>query len=67
VPQAQQSSPRGASAASLLAEPSYDGSPLRRQAFQSYLTKSGVMSSSPTSTLVSPPRSPPSESPLIVA
>uniref|UniRef100_A0A0E0KZG4 C3H1-type domain-containing protein n=1 Tax=Oryza punctata TaxID=4537 RepID=A0A0E0KZG4_ORYPU len=41
---------------------SYDGSPLRRQAFESYLTKS-VMSSSPTSTLVSPPRSPPSESP----
>jgi hypothetical protein len=40
VPQAQQSSPRGASAASPLAEPSYDGSPLRRQAFESYLTKS---------------------------
>ncbi|PWZ11458.1 Zinc finger CCCH domain-containing protein 35 [Zea mays] len=65
VPQPQQSSPRGASAASPLAEPSYDGSPLRRQAFESYgyLTKTGVMSSSPTSTLVSPPRSPPSESP----
>ena len=62
LPQQQQSSPRGASAASPLAE-SYDGSPLRRQAFESYLTKSGmIMSSSPTSTLVSPPRSPPSES-----
>src|SRR6185312_14596661 len=49
-------------APSPLAE-SYDGSPLRRQAFESYLTKTGIMSSSPTSTLVSPPRSPPSESP----
>ncbi|RLM98098.1 zinc finger CCCH domain-containing protein 35-like [Panicum miliaceum] len=58
----QQSSPRGPAASSPLAE-SYDGSPLRRQAFESYLTKSGIMSSSPTSTLVSPPRSPPSESP----
>jgi hypothetical protein len=58
----QQSSPRGGAAASPLAE-SYDGSPLRRQAFESYLTKSAAMSSSPTSTLVSPPRSPPSESP----
>jgi hypothetical protein len=57
----QQSSPRGG-AASPLTE-SYDGSPLRRQAFESYLTKSAAMSSSPTSTLVSPPRSPPSESP----
>ncbi|TVU17089.1 hypothetical protein EJB05_33102, partial [Eragrostis curvula] len=38
---------------------SYDGSPLRRQAFESsYLTKSAV-SSSPISTLVSPPESPP--------
>jgi hypothetical protein len=54
------SSPRSA-ASSPLAE-SYDGSPLRRQAFESYLGKS-AMSSSPTSTLVSPPRSPPSESP----
>ncbi|XP_006655069.2 zinc finger CCCH domain-containing protein 35-like [Oryza brachyantha] len=50
-----------AGAASPLAE-SYDGSPLRRQAFETFLTKS-IMSSSPTSTLVSPPRSPPSESP----
>ncbi|XP_062210629.1 zinc finger CCCH domain-containing protein 2-like [Phragmites australis] len=56
----QQSSPRSA-AASPLAE-SYDGSPLRRQAFESYLTKS-IMSSSPTGTLMSPPRSPPSDSP----
>uniref|UniRef100_A0A0D9UXT0 C3H1-type domain-containing protein n=1 Tax=Leersia perrieri TaxID=77586 RepID=A0A0D9UXT0_9ORYZ len=52
----QMSSPR-----SPVAE-SYDGSPLRRQAFESYLTKT-IMSSSPTSTLMSPPRSPPSESP----
>ncbi|XP_066366009.1 zinc finger CCCH domain-containing protein 35-like [Miscanthus floridulus] len=60
-PQQSSASPRGA-AASPLAE-SYDGSPLRRQAFESYLSKSGmIMSSSPTSTLVSPPRSPPSES-----
>ncbi|KAG8052806.1 hypothetical protein GUJ93_ZPchr0001g29592 [Zizania palustris] len=34
----------------------------RRQAFESYLTKS-IMSSSPTSTLLSPPKSPPSDSP----
>ncbi|KAL5201987.1 hypothetical protein ABZP36_012939 [Zizania latifolia] len=63
LPSQQQgaSSPRAAGASSPLAE-SYDGSPLRRQAFESYLTKS-IMSSSPTSTLVSPPRSPPSESP----
>jgi hypothetical protein len=57
----QQSSPRGAACSSPLAE-SYDGSPLRRQAFESYLTKS-IMCSSPTSTLLSPPKSPPSESP----
>ncbi|CAL4909990.1 unnamed protein product [Urochloa decumbens] len=57
-PTQSSSSPRGA-AASPLAE-SYDGSPLRRQAFESYLTRSAIMSSSPTSTLVSPPRSPPS-------
>ncbi|KAL5226774.1 hypothetical protein ABZP36_015039 [Zizania latifolia] len=56
----QQSSPRSV-ASSPLAE-SYDGSPLRRQAFESYLTKS-IMSSSPTSTLLSPPKSPPSDSP----
>ncbi|KAG2595122.1 zinc finger CCCH domain-containing protein 2-like [Panicum virgatum] len=59
---AQQSSPRGAAAAALPLAESYDGSPLRRQAFESYLTKS-IMSSSPTSTLMSPPKSPPSESP----
>jgi len=56
----QHSSPRS-TPLSPLAE-SYDGSPLRRQAFESYLTKS-IMSSSPTSTLMSPPKSPPSESP----
>ncbi|XP_066361823.1 zinc finger CCCH domain-containing protein 35-like [Miscanthus floridulus] len=61
-PQQSSASPRGASVASPLAE-SYDGSLLRRQVFESYLAKSGmIMSSSPTSTLVSPPRSPPSES-----
>ncbi|CAN6349916.1 unnamed protein product [Urochloa humidicola] len=59
-PAQTQSSPRGAAAA---AAESYDGSPLRRQAFESYLTRSAIMSSSPTSTLVSPPRSPPSDSP----
>jgi hypothetical protein len=61
----QQSSPRGAAAAAAAASPlaeSYDGSPLRRQAFESYLTKS-IMSSSPTSTLMSPPKSPPLDSP----
>ncbi|CAM0957436.1 unnamed protein product [Alopecurus aequalis] len=60
MPPQQGSSPKSV-ASSPLAE-SYDGSPLRRQAFESYLSKS-AMSSSPTSTLVSPPRSPPSESP----
>lgn len=61
APPPQHSSPRG-TPLSPLAE-SYDGSPLRRQAFESYLGKS-IMSSSPTSTLVSsPPKSPPSESP----
>ena len=55
-PQQSSSSPRVA-APSPLAE-SYDGSPLRRQAFESSLTKTGITSSSPTSTLVSPPRSP---------
>jgi hypothetical protein len=44
---------------------SYDGSPLRRHAFETYLTgKTNIISSSPTSTLLSsPPKSPPSESP----
>uniref|UniRef100_A0ACD5TKA9 Uncharacterized protein n=1 Tax=Avena sativa TaxID=4498 RepID=A0ACD5TKA9_AVESA len=59
--QVSSSSPRSV-ASSPLAE-SYDGSPLRRQAFESYLSSKSGMSSSPTSTLVSPPRSPPSESP----
>jgi hypothetical protein len=64
VPPPRQSSPRGAAAAASPLAESYDGSPLRRQAFESYLTKSGIVSSPPpTSTLVSPPRSPPSESP----
>ncbi|KAJ1282195.1 hypothetical protein BS78_03G032600 [Paspalum vaginatum] len=60
-PQQQQASPRGHAAAGALPE-SYDGSPLRRQAFESYLTNS-IMSSSPTSTLLSPPKSPPYDSP----
>jgi hypothetical protein len=61
---AQHASPRNRTPLSPLAE-SYDGSPLRRQAFETYLTgKSGIMSSSPTSTLLSsPPKSAPSESP----
>jgi hypothetical protein len=58
TPQQSSASPRGAGA---LPE-SYDGSPLRRQAFETYLTKS-IVSSSPTSTLLSPPKTPPSESP----
>ncbi|THU52388.1 hypothetical protein C4D60_Mb10t03470 [Musa balbisiana] len=41
---------------------SYDGSPLRQQALETYLSKH-LMSSSPTSTLISPPMSPPSDSP----
>ncbi|XP_047050928.1 zinc finger CCCH domain-containing protein 2-like [Lolium rigidum] len=61
---AQHAIPRNSTPLSPLAE-SYDGSPLRRQAFETYLTgKSGIMSSSPTSTLLSStPKSPPSESP----
>ena len=61
----QHASPRGNGGTPLspLAE-SYDGSPLRRQAFESYITKSCMMSSSPTSTLLSsPPKSPTSDSP----
>lgn len=65
-------SPRAAAVSSsspALAD-SYDGSPLRRQAFEScYLGGNGSgkshlvqLSSSPTSTLLSPPRSPPSDS-----
>ncbi|KAJ0977447.1 hypothetical protein J5N97_012921 [Dioscorea zingiberensis] len=41
---------------------SYDGSPLRHHALDAYFTKN-IFSSSPTSTLISPPVSPPSESP----
>ncbi|KAK1662004.1 hypothetical protein QYE76_050163 [Lolium multiflorum] len=61
---AQHASPRNSTPLSPLAE-SYDGSPLRRQAFETYLTgKTTLLSSSPTSTLLSsPPKSPPSESP----
>ncbi|CAL4895344.1 unnamed protein product [Urochloa decumbens] len=59
-PTQSSSSPRGSGAAASPLAESYDGSPLRRQAFESYLTRSAIMSSSPTSTLVSPPRSPPS-------
>ncbi|XP_043707196.1 zinc finger CCCH domain-containing protein 20-like [Telopea speciosissima] len=40
---------------------SFDGSPLRHS-FDSYLAKNGLLSS-PTSTLISPPLSPPSDSP----
>jgi hypothetical protein len=60
-PQLQSASPRGASTPPL-AE-SYDGSPLRRQAFESYLAKS-MMSTSSTSTLVSPPSESPPVSPV---
>ncbi|XP_062195147.1 zinc finger CCCH domain-containing protein 2-like [Phragmites australis] len=56
----QQSSPRSAASSPLVE--SYDGSPLRRQAFESYLNMT-MISSSPTSTLISPPKSPTSESP----
>ncbi|XP_039125431.1 zinc finger CCCH domain-containing protein 35 [Dioscorea cayenensis subsp. rotundata] len=41
---------------------SYDGSPLRHHALDAYFTKN-MFSSSPTSTLISPPVSPPSDSP----
>ncbi|KQK03130.1 zinc finger CCCH domain-containing protein 2 [Brachypodium distachyon] len=62
MPAPQHSSPRS-TPLSPLAE-SYDGSPLRRQVFESYLNNKGIVSSSPTSTyLSSPPKSPPSESP----
>nr|CAD1843169.1 unnamed protein product [Ananas comosus var. bracteatus] len=58
-------SPRGSCSASSAPPPeSYDGSPLRRRALESSLSK-GLASSSPTSTLLSPPLSPPSESPPI--
>ncbi|XP_008798608.1 zinc finger CCCH domain-containing protein 2-like [Phoenix dactylifera] len=56
--QQQQLSPRTAAAMD-----SYDGSPLRHQhTFEPYVSKN-LFSSSPTSTLISPPISPPSESP----
>ncbi|KAL6842293.1 hypothetical protein ACP4OV_027941 [Aristida adscensionis] len=53
-----QHSPRGGAVVD-----SYDGSPLRRHAFESYLTKAVMMSSSPTSTLASPSDSSPPLSP----
>ncbi|KAJ3693840.1 hypothetical protein LUZ60_009320 [Juncus effusus] len=60
----QEKSPRGgAGAGTGIVPDSYDGSPLRRQhAIDLYVSKC-MMSSSPTSTLISPPKSPPSESP----
>lgn len=58
----QERSPRGGVAATGQPE-SYDGSPQRRQhALDMYVSKC-LMSSSPTSTLLSPPKSPPSDSP----
>ncbi|CAL9061159.1 unnamed protein product, partial [Musa banksii] len=57
LPQQQQTPTKAAAAVE-----SYDGSPLRHQAMESYLSKH-IMSSSPTSTLISPPISPPSDSP----
>ncbi|WOL09095.1 zinc finger CCCH domain-containing protein 2-like [Canna indica] len=56
--QQQQATPTKSS----VAVESYDGSPLRQQAMESYISKH-LTSSSPTSTLMSPPLSPPSESP----
>ncbi|WOK96981.1 zinc finger CCCH domain-containing protein 2-like [Canna indica] len=43
---------------------SYDGSPMRQQALESYISKH-LVTSSPTSTLMSPPMSPPSDSPPV--
>uniref|UniRef100_A0A0D9WDM6 C3H1-type domain-containing protein n=1 Tax=Leersia perrieri TaxID=77586 RepID=A0A0D9WDM6_9ORYZ len=60
LPAAANGSPRSPAAAA----ESYDGSPLRRQAFESYLAAKSAMSSSPTSTLASPPRSPEFSPPL---
>ncbi|CAL9067114.1 unnamed protein product [Musa banksii] len=54
----QQQTPTNASAT----VESYDGSPLLQQAMESYISKH-LMSSSPTSTLMSPPISSPSNSP----
>ncbi|WOL14031.1 zinc finger CCCH domain-containing protein 2-like [Canna indica] len=56
LPQQQQQKP------SKFMVDSYDGSPLRQKALESYLSKY-LMSTSPTSTLMSPPTSPPSDSP----
>ncbi|XP_020089197.1 zinc finger CCCH domain-containing protein 2-like [Ananas comosus] len=53
--------PPGTAAAAAL--DSYDGSPLRHRAVEAAYLAKGLMSSSPTSTLMSPPVSPPSESP----
>jgi hypothetical protein len=50
---------------SLLVE-SYNGSPLWGQVFESYLNKT-IMSSSPTRTLVSSPKSSPSDSPPLLS
>ncbi|KAJ4767943.1 Zinc finger CCCH domain-containing protein 2 [Rhynchospora pubera] len=59
----QEKSPRAAGSGVANQPESYDGSPQRRQhALDMYVSKC-LMSSSPTSTLLSPPKSPPSESP----
>ncbi|KAJ0964693.1 hypothetical protein J5N97_025831 [Dioscorea zingiberensis] len=55
LPQSQVPSPR-------TPVDSYDGSPLRHHALDAYFPKN-LFSSSPTSTLTSPPMSPPSDSP----
>ncbi|KAK1311701.1 Zinc finger CCCH domain-containing protein 20 [Acorus calamus] len=47
---------------------SYDGSPMRHAAattLDAYFQKNSIFSSSPTSTLISPPMSPPSDSPPV--
>lgn len=59
----QEKSPRGVGSGIVNQPESYDGSPQRRQhALDMYVSKC-LMSSSPTSTLLSPPKSPPSDSP----
>ncbi|XP_010925500.1 zinc finger CCCH domain-containing protein 2 [Elaeis guineensis] len=63
LPQQQQQQQLQQSPRTLAATDSYDGSPLRHQhTLEGYFSKN-LMSSSPTSTLISPPISPPSESP----
>ncbi|KAK1266815.1 Zinc finger CCCH domain-containing protein 20 [Acorus gramineus] len=62
-----QSSPRSASGGgSGNAADSYDGSPMRHAAstLDAYLQKTNIFSSSPTSTLMSPPMSPPESPPM---